>query len=65
MRGFRQRKQWKGDEECKLCKDDESADHLMFVCPFSKFLWFIIKDGLGWTGTPKNLKVFLFSYFLF
>jgi hypothetical protein len=52
------RKQWRGDKECKLWSSEESADHLTFQCPMSKFMWNVIKDSLNWNRALNNLRDF-------
>ena len=58
------KRNWAGQEECKLCGREESTDHLLFQCPVACFLWVFIKESLGWPLYPsrcEDLCVFLKS----
>uniref|UniRef100_K3XSK2 Reverse transcriptase zinc-binding domain-containing protein n=1 Tax=Setaria italica TaxID=4555 RepID=K3XSK2_SETIT len=52
------RRNWDGPEECKLCKEQEDADHIIFRCPLASFVWCWIRDSLGWDGIPDSLSEF-------
>ena len=45
-------KNWPGDPVCKLCGEWETADHLIFHCPPSHFLWWALKETFGWDHPP-------------
>jgi hypothetical protein len=32
------RRQWQGDKKCCFCSSEESIQHLLFDCPFAKFV---------------------------
>jgi hypothetical protein len=57
------RKQWKGDRKCKFC-EEESVNHLLFLCPIASHLWCIIRDNLQWERTPRSVKGFNDSFLL-
>lgn len=33
------KRNWAGPEECKLCGELETVDHILFQCPMALFLW--------------------------
>ena len=47
-------KNWPGDPVCKLCGEWETADHLIFHCPPSHFLWWALKETFGWDHPPVS-----------
>lgn len=52
------RKNWKGDEHCKMCGESEDANHIIFQCPIAVFQWAITREVLSWRGLPNNLEQF-------
>jgi hypothetical protein len=58
------KKQWKGDKKCKFCDDEETVDHLLFLCLIASYLWCVIRDGLNWKKTPKSVKEFNDNFLL-
>jgi hypothetical protein len=34
----------------------ESTDHVLFNCPLAVFLWFFVRDRLGWSSVPDSCK---------
>lgn len=45
----------KGNINCLLCKNEaENISHLLFYCPYSRYIWFIAKSNLN-----INLKIAL------
>jgi hypothetical protein len=52
------RKQWKGDKKCKLCEDEESVNHFLFLYPIASYMWCIIRDTLQWEQSLRSMKDF-------
>lgn len=50
---------WDGPKECKLCREQEDANHIMFRCPLDTSLWCWIRYSLGWGKIPVNLADFM------
>jgi hypothetical protein len=44
------RKQWNGSKECQWCNEDESVNHMVFICPLARYVWAIVRDGMRWDG---------------
>jgi hypothetical protein len=49
------RKNWKGDKKCKFY-EEESVNHLLFLCPIASYLWCILRDSLQWERIPRSVK---------
>lgn len=49
------KKQWKGDEKCKMSGEEETVVHIFFNCPIAKFQWAVIREALRWDRIPRNL----------
>jgi hypothetical protein len=49
---------WKGDPSCAVCGRLESADHILFECLLSKFVWTRLKQAMGWERVPLNFQDF-------
>lgn len=45
---------WPGNQQCKLCGEVESVDHLFFACTPARFLWCCLRDILGWSYVPRT-----------
>jgi hypothetical protein len=56
------RKKWRGNKLCNFYQIEESADHLFFGCPGERFVWAVLRDGLGWSDVPRNVRDFRENY---
>lgn len=52
------KRNWPGDEKCKMCGQLEMSQHIFFECFLANFCWWTYRDALSWTLTP-NLQQFL------
>lgn len=50
------RKNWKGDEKCKLCGEVETPSHVIFLCLVAKFVWCKIACLCGWREIPNCIS---------
>jgi len=48
------KKKWSGQEECKLCGERETVDHILFLCPVALFMWTLIRETCGLTRAPTS-----------
>lgn len=48
------KKEWSGPEQCFVCDELESTDHILFQCPLAIFLWSFLRDCLSWPMTPTG-----------
>lgn len=53
------RRNWPGDEHCKMCGHIETSQHIFFECYLANFCWWTFRDALSWTQTPISLNQFL------
>lgn len=51
-------KGWVGSENCLLCGNKETTDHIIFDCPMATFVWCICRDALGWDTCPGGFDDF-------
>lgn len=50
------KRKWSGSPSCAFCDQNESADHLFFLCPVAKVVWGIIAKVLGADNIPTSLS---------
>jgi len=48
------KRKWAGPEECKLCGERETTDHILFMCPVANFMWILIRDICGLVSAPTT-----------
>ena len=48
------RRNWQGDPACYFCSNNESIDHLFFLCPMAKVTWGAVALFLGAINIPEN-----------
>lgn len=53
------KRNWPGDEKCKMCGQLETSQHIFFECSLANYCWWTYRDALGWAVTPVNLQQFL------
>lgn len=53
------KRNWPGDEFCKMCGQIETSQHIFFECFLAHYCWWTYRDALGWTLTPMNFQQFL------
>jgi hypothetical protein len=46
---------WKGRGLCRLCREKEDANHLLFSCPLAEFVWACVSEALGCDGYPRSI----------
>jgi hypothetical protein len=51
-----------GDKKCKFCLESESADHLLFRCPLSVYIWVVARGVLGWKALLNGVKSFVENF---
>lgn len=39
-----------------MCGKIESTDHALFKCPLAVFTWCVVRDALGLTNSPTNIR---------
>ena len=54
------RRHWIGDPTCYFCNENESIDHLFFLCPIARITWGIIGFCFGANSVPKNMQRYKF-----
>ncbi|KAJ1276980.1 hypothetical protein BS78_05G258700 [Paspalum vaginatum] len=47
-------RKWKGAPLCKLCKERETGEHILFGCPVAVVVWCWIRDVFGWEAIPSG-----------
>lgn len=51
------KRKWQGGNEfCKLCGKIESTNHILFYCPLAIFTSCVVRDALGLTKNPINIR---------
>ena len=45
-----------GSPSCYFCQNNESIDHLFFMCPVAKVIWGMVGLCIGATNIPNNLS---------
>ena len=50
------KRHWVGNPTCHFCSENESIDHLFFLCPIAKITWGVIGLCIGATNIPRNLQ---------
>ena len=50
------RRNWVGSPSCYFCQNNESIDHLFFMCPVAKVIWGMVGLCIGATNIPNNLS---------
>ena len=56
---FDERRNWKGDGNCVVCKVPETSDHIFFLCPLAKFIWACANEALHWGMAPSSMQELL------
>lgn len=52
------KRNWPGDEHCKVCGQVETTQHIFFECYLANYCWWTFHDALFWTQTPVTLQHF-------
>lgn len=50
------KKNWKGSDRCKMCGLTETPSHVIFQCAPVKWLWWELKECIGWDDAPNNIS---------
>ena len=53
------KRNWPGEELCKLCGRIEMAQHIFFECFLATYCWWFFREALNWNQTPTSLTQFL------
>jgi hypothetical protein len=52
------KRQWQGDKKCCFCSSEEFIQHLLFDCPFVKFVWRTIHISFNLTSPTSVHNMF-------
>jgi hypothetical protein len=58
-----QKKGWPGELGCVYCREQETADHLIFSYAVSSFMWWCVARMQGWSDRPNSFEDFLYKSF--
>jgi hypothetical protein len=47
---------WTGNEQCHLCSDNETINHLLFGCGLAKLAWQMILCAFQLVRPPKSVS---------
>jgi len=50
------RRNWVGSPSCYFYQNNESIDHLFFMCPVAKVIWGMVGLSIGATNIPNTLS---------
>lgn len=55
-------KKWARELECIICGVLETTKHILFQCPPAAFLWYFLRDSLGWSHSPTSCAEFMIEF---
>jgi hypothetical protein len=52
------KRNWHGSKTCVFCSQDETINYLFFQCNFARFIWSVIRVGLGLYTPTSTANIF-------